>query len=321
MLRSKRYWLGLVGGLGLLVGVPDGWATAVRPPTYVWLFDATGTEAESLADTITEEFEEALVTAGCLPIVRRRNLPELQAHQQQEQRIAGADYLSPRQRRLLSTATADAVVFGKITDDVQGGQIKIAVTLEALSGVALASSSVRIIRGKRFDAEEREHRVQELAWEVCGALGLTGADSGPKGNPGAGQDRDGSGTEGDVKEVRDSDEKTVNSFRFKLRGCTAEASDILCSFLVTNLVGDRNFELSFESYMIDSDGERHEAERLFARRKLTASYADIRTVTDVPTAFSLRFPGLARSVPVIALLEVKSKGFSVQWRNVQIDGS
>lgn len=168
-------WLRIAAfaGLGLLSGAIAGRATETRPSTYVWLFNTSGADAESLADSVTEEFEEALVKAGCLPIVRRRNLPELESHQKQEARIAGADSMSQIQRRLLSTASADAVVFGKITDDVQGGQVKIAVILETLSGNTLANTSVRINRGKRFDAEERERRMAELASEVCGALGVT----------------------------------------------------------------------------------------------------------------------------------------------------
>jgi hypothetical protein len=173
MVRTRQWRIVLIAGLGLLAGAAAGRAAGERPPTYVWLFSATGAEAESLTDTVTEEFEEAFVKAGCVPIVQRRNLPELQSHQKQEQQIEGADLLSPRQRRVLSTASADAVVFGKITDDVEGGQIKVAVSLETLSGVTLASTSVRISRGKRLDAEERERRMAELASEVCNAPGLT----------------------------------------------------------------------------------------------------------------------------------------------------
>jgi hypothetical protein len=173
MSQTKSWRIAVVAGLGLLVGVAAGRAVEERPPTYVWLFSATGAEVESLSDTVTEEFEEALVKAGCLPIVQRRNLPELQSHQKQEERIEGADSLSPGQRRLLSTASANAVVFGKITDDIQGGQVKIAVTLETLSGAILANTSVRISRGKRLDADERERRMAELASEVCSALGST----------------------------------------------------------------------------------------------------------------------------------------------------
>lgn len=173
MLQTKSWRIASVAGLGLLAGAAAGRAAGERPPTYVWLFSATGAEVESLTDTVTEEFEEALVKAGCLPIVQRRNLPELQSHQKQEERIEGADSLSPGQRRLLSTASANAVVFGKITDDIQGGQVKIAVTLETLSGAILANTSVRISRGKRLDADERERRMAELASEVCSALGST----------------------------------------------------------------------------------------------------------------------------------------------------
>jgi hypothetical protein len=172
MLPTKWWRIAAIAGIGLLAGAAAGQAAGERPPTYVWLFHSMGAEVENLTDAVTEEFEEALVKAGCLPIVQRRNLPDLQSHQKQEERTIGADYLSPRQRRLLSTASADAVVFGKITDDIQGGQVKISVSLETLSGVTLANTSVRISRGKRLDADERERRMADLASEVCGALGF-----------------------------------------------------------------------------------------------------------------------------------------------------
>src|SRR6476469_1075240 len=98
MLQTKWWRIAVVARLGLLTGAAAGRAAEERLPTYVWLFSATGEGAESLTEPLTEEFQEALVKAGCLPIVERRNLPDLQSHQKQEERIEGADSLSPRQR-------------------------------------------------------------------------------------------------------------------------------------------------------------------------------------------------------------------------------
>jgi len=81
MLKTKWLRIAVVAGLGLLAGAAAGRAAEERPPTYVWLFSATGAEVQSLTDAVTEEFEEALVKAGCLPMVERRNLPDLQSHQ------------------------------------------------------------------------------------------------------------------------------------------------------------------------------------------------------------------------------------------------
>lgn len=173
MSEASWWCIAAVAGLGLLAGAAAGQASGERPTTYVWLFSATGTEVENLADMVTKEFEEALGKTGCLPLVERRNYPDLESHQRQERRLAGAD-LSPREKKELSSTTkADAVIFGEITDDVQGGQIKVAITLEALTGAKLANTSVRFTRGKRFDAEERERRMSELASEVCGTLKVT----------------------------------------------------------------------------------------------------------------------------------------------------
>ena len=231
MLQTKWWRIAAVAGLGLLAGAAAGRAAGERPPTYVWLFSAAGEGAESLTESVTEEFEEALVKAGCLPIVQRRNLPDLQSHQKQEERIEGADSLSPRQRRLLSTASAHAVVFGKITDDVQGGQVKIAVTLETLSGVTMANTSIRISRGKRLDAEERERRMAELATEVCSALGFKKKTTGANG-----QHRSGPGSAPEANKAEETPEiyQDIQSVRVKLQSIRSIGSKINVQLRLTN---------------------------------------------------------------------------------------
>jgi hypothetical protein len=122
---------------------------------------------------VTEEFEESLIKARCLRVIERRRLDRLLAHQEQEKRISNAKSLDPTSRRELTATGADSVVFGTITDDLEGGQFKVAVTLQTLAGEILADTSVRITRGKRFDAEERELRMDELASKLCSSLGFT----------------------------------------------------------------------------------------------------------------------------------------------------
>jgi hypothetical protein len=297
--------IAVVAGLGLLAGAAVGWAAGERPPTYVWLFSATGAEAENLTDPVTEELEEALVKAGCLPIVERRNLPELESHQkqEQEQRIASADFLSPRERRELSTANADAVVFGKITDDVQGGQIKVAVTLETLSGVTLANTSVRISRGKRFDAEERERQMAELASEVCGALGFTNNGSGSNGDHGP-----------DGAEVI-----KAQGYEFTLQGCSASGSDLECWITVRNTRERRTLSVMGRSRLIDQNGTTYQADLLESDGRWGGSlYIHVDLATGVPGKFGLRFKGLGGYIKAISLLDVDASGFNIEWRNVKV---
>jgi len=319
MLQTKWWRIAAVAGLGLLAGAAAGRAAGERPPTYVWLFSAAGEGAESLTESVTEEFEEALVKAGCLPIVQRRNLPDLQSHQKQEERIEGADSLSPRQRRLLSTASADAVVFGKITDDVQGGQVKIAVTLETLSGITLANTSVRFNRGKRFDAEERERRMAELASEVCSALGFKKKDPGTNGQQGSGQGGDGG--RGDDRSMGDAEVKKAQGYEFTLQGCSASGSDLECWITVRNTRERRSLSVMGKSRLIDQNGATHYADLLESDGRWGGSgsiYIHVDLATGVPGRFGLRFKGLGGYVKTISLLDVDASQFNVEWRDVHV---
>jgi hypothetical protein len=316
MVHMKWWRIAAVAGLSLLAGAVAGRAAGEQPPTYVWLFSATGAEAESLTGMVTEEFEESLGKAGCLPIVERRNLPELQSHQRQEQRIS-ADFLSPRERRVLSTASADAVVFGKITDDIQGGQIKVAVSLETLAGVKLADTSVRFSRGKRFDAEERERQMSELASEVCGVLGFTRNDSRSNGEPGSGPGSD-HGKSGDGG-TDGAEVKRAQGYEFTLQECSASGTDLECWITVRNTRERRKLSVMGRSRLVDEKGASYEADLLESDGSWGGSlFIHVDLATGVPGRFGLRFKGLGEYLKTISLLDVDASGFHVEWRDVQV---
>jgi hypothetical protein len=304
MSHTKWWRIAAVAGFGLLAGAVAGRA-GERPPTYVWLFSATGAEVESLTDTVTEEFEEAFVKAGCLPVVQRRNLPELQSHQKQEERIEGADSLSPRQRRLLSTASADAVVFGKITDDVQGGQVKIAVTLETLSGVTMANTSVRISRGKRLDAEERERRMAELATEVCGALGFK-KDSAANGQHGAGS---GSVPEDAILTTR------AGNVAFRIVSAQHTGHELQVWLVATN--SGANLEITiFHSTLTDTSGNENRVTEAMAGGKRESYRATL--PYNVPTRIGLAFSTVAPNVTTVPYLQIETGQGVLEFRNIPV---
>lgn len=319
MLQTRWWRVAAVIGLGLLAGAAAGRASGERPRTYVWLFSATG-ETGSLAEPVTEEFEEALVKAGCLPIVQRRNLPDLESHQAQEERIQGADSLSPRQRRLLSTASADAVVFGKLTDDPDGGQVKIAVTLETLSGVTLANTSVRIIRGKRLDAEEREQRMADLATDVCSALGFTKPESRSNGDRGSGQGR----------EIA---KQEIDDFEITLTGLRLVEDTLIVDFQAVNTSAiDRAMKLfGAGSYgngnsTLTADGIEYNATSISVGGETWDGIVKKNFVSGVPLSGRLVFKGVPRtlrSIPVLKLAYTPHDNLTpvgaFTFRNLQLD--
>jgi len=305
MLQTRTWRIAAIAGLSLLTGAAAGRA-AERPPTYVWLFSATGAEVESLTDMVTEEFEEAFVKAGCLPIVERRNLPELESHQKQEQRI-GADFLSPRERRVLSTASADAVVFGKITDDIQGGQIKVAVSLETLSGVTLANTSVRISRGKRLDAEEREGRMAELASEVCSALGFKKKDAGANVQHSSGPENAGlSARFGNVS--------------YRVVSAAHTGRELQVWLIATNAGANLETAISFDSSLTDASGNEHqESARMAGGKRGGLDWFWVTLPYNVPTRFGLAFETVAPNVTLVPYMRIKMRDQGwLEFRNIPV---
>jgi hypothetical protein len=316
MSKMNAWFFAMIAGFSLLAGSARGQAESERYPAYVWLFSATGTEAEELVDMVTEEFEEALVKAGCLPVVQRRNLPELESHQRQEKerRIESTNYLSPREHRVLRTASADAVVFGKITDDLQGGQVKIAVSFDTLSGVTLASTSVRINRGKRFDAEEREARMAELASELCGALGFRKSDQRADS-----VDRNRDDKTNDNGGASGPEVKKAQGYELTLNGCSASGSDLECWITVRNTRERRSLSIMGKSRLIDHEGITHYATLIESDGSWGGSlFIKVDLPTGVPGRFGLRFKGLGGYVKAISLLDVDASQFNVEWQNVTV---
>ncbi len=309
MLRTRQWRIAVVAGLCLLTGAAAGRAAGERPPTYVWLFSAMGAEAGSLTDTVTEEFEEAFVKAGCVPIVQRRNLPDLQSHQKQEQQIEGTDFLSPRQRRVLSTASADAVVFGKITDDVEGGQVKVAVTLETLSGVTLANTSVRISRGKRLDAEERERQMEELASEVCNALGFKKKDSGANGHQGSG-----SGLENATLSAR------IDKVSYRVVSAHHTGQELQIWLIATNEGANLETGISFDSSLTDASGNEHqESDRMAGGKRGGLDWFYVTFPYNVPTRFGLAFDSVPPNVTTVPYMRIRMRDQGwLEFRNIPV---
>lgn len=313
---SAKWWRVVLLGAFVASAQPS---RATAENVYVWLFNTVGAEAEGLTDMVTEEFEESLVKARCLQVIERRRLPELQVHQEQERRLAGPEALTPATVRRLRTEDADYVTFGKITDDIQGGQIKIAITLQTLSGVTIAESSVRLNRGQRFDAQARELKIRQLASDVCKALGLPAAgDSGPDEGHGGGADVAAGGDDAPNAAVAPRPQ-TIQSYEFFLEGCAAVGSDVECWFRVVNHRERRRLIVKTHSRLVAANGNSYEAKYvLLGGGGLEGVWATFDLANGVPGRFGLHFEGLGGYVRSIALLDVVTSEFNVEWRTLTV---
>ncbi len=145
---------------------------------YVWDF-RINEDAKSktiywgIAKKLTQEFEEKLIQAKCIEVIERRNRDLIGSHRKLEKSIRGANDLSVKEKTLFQEANSNAVVFGEVSDDVRSGEIKVSVIIETFKGEKVAFQSIRLSRGKIFDAESREKRMHMLARKLCTSFGFT----------------------------------------------------------------------------------------------------------------------------------------------------
>jgi hypothetical protein len=134
---------------------------------YIWDFvDNKGQQAD-LTAWFTSEFEEALSHANCYQVLERRQFDRLLANIKNEKAIADLNDLSKEsQSEIKKITNAQIVVFGKVDDDIESGQIKISVSFQHFDSSKKVWST-RIPRGKRLDPESRENAMKGLVKEIC----------------------------------------------------------------------------------------------------------------------------------------------------------
>jgi hypothetical protein len=154
----------------LLILVLAIWANGQTPKerVYVWDFVDNKGQRTDLTDRLTLEFEEALNRAKCYQVLERRQIGKLLDHIKNEKAVADLDDISKKsQGEIKKITNAQIVVFGKVDDDIDSGQIKISVSFQHFDS-SKEVKSIRIRRGQRFDTESRESAMKELVKEICG---------------------------------------------------------------------------------------------------------------------------------------------------------
>ena len=137
---------------------------------YVWEFGTRDGSRNELTASLTREFEEALMKESCVVVLERRNYDKLMSQKDTEKAIMAIDGISDYSLRNLKTIEASGVIFGEVYDDVQSGEIKVTARVQKFDGQNMAFDSVRLSRGRRFDAASRERSMDELAFSMCSSL-------------------------------------------------------------------------------------------------------------------------------------------------------
>lgn len=150
-----------------LVFVPWVRGQGSKERVYIWDFVNNDGQQTDLTARITSEFEEALIEAKCFQVLERRRFDKLLAHIKNEKAIADLNDISRvSQGEVKKITNAQVVVFGRVDDDVDSGQIKISVSFQHFDS-SKEVKSVRIPRGQRLDAESRENAMKKLVKEIC----------------------------------------------------------------------------------------------------------------------------------------------------------
>jgi phosphoribosylformylglycinamidine (FGAM) synthase PurS component len=168
MLRTVAASLAALLSLGLAIA-SNGQQAKER--VYVWDFVDNNGRQTDLTERLTSEFEEVLTQGKCYQVLERRRFDRLLAHIKNEKAIADLNGISKSSMGEIQKITnAQMVVFGKVDDDVESGQIQVTVSLQHFDS-SKEVKSVRMRRGQRFDAESRETAMKKLVGEICGSLG------------------------------------------------------------------------------------------------------------------------------------------------------
>ena len=289
----RHFSLRLLAASSLLLGATAS-AQSNAPAksyAYVWLFSANSDSVADLADLFTADFDEALTQSRCLPKVNRMGKDTVQLHREGEKdrRLDSADYLTPRERRLLSERDVESVILGDISDDLQGGVIRVGVRLDALAGDDLGAASVTINRGRRYDAEERKSQMVKLAKSLCTALGYSARIPDQQSN----EPTNGERPESTPKTPVQSD--TKQGVRIDLAGCQLAASRVTCRGTMTQAREGYNHVVggSDGSYILDIEGNQYPLSRV----KLGSKEGTWRVSTDLPANVPMRVELVFEGVP------------------------
>jgi hypothetical protein len=137
---------------------------------YVWDFSTLDGKKNKLTINLTNEFEEALIQSKQHLVLERRDYAGLISQKDNEKAILNIEGVTPTTVNNLKAHQANAVIFGKVYDDVESGQIKVTVIVQKFDGLKLTQQSIYLSRGLRYDAESRNKAMQELVNKIIKTL-------------------------------------------------------------------------------------------------------------------------------------------------------
>ena len=288
MLKVSTTMLAVLLSLALVPGVNG---QGPKELVYIWDFVDNKGQQTDLTNRITSEFEEALIQAKCYQVVERRDVDKLLAHIKNEKAIAELNDLSKgSQSKIKEITHAKIVVFGKVDDDIESGQIKFSVSFQHFDSSKKVWST-RIPRGLRLHTESRENAMKGLVKEICGS-DLSSPSRLPSTAPLRYEERD---------------------VQIELVLCKMEGNIVTCEFVLENKShGDRDIWLFTTDYynkgsrMYDEANNEYSSfvTQLGNKSSGERSYVKILAVPNQKIRAAIKFKEVARQINSISLLRI-----------------
>lgn len=137
---------------------------------YVWNFDAKDASSNDLAESVTDEFEQALIKSRTCIVLQRRHYKKLFDQRRQEEGRKGLEGYDKKLIETFKSKDAQLVIFGEVHDDNASGQIKISAFVQDFDTKILTSESVYGPKAIKLDPQRR----MEYVIKLVGLLTLSG---------------------------------------------------------------------------------------------------------------------------------------------------
>lgn len=264
---------------------------------YVWEFTTREGVRNDITQSLTEEFEEALIQSECCNVLQRRHYARLFDQKQSEAAIMKLNSISQDKASTLKSLDGNTVVFGEVYDDTNSGQVKFSINFESFNGKILKKASTYLAKYDLANPAKREEAVGKIMEEL------------------------------NIFPLRQREPlaiKTLGEWEFSLTGCRRIGNDVTCGFIVTSHHRDRKLTIWGDSHSTAQD------EFSYDYRAKTVKLANQQggnvgklLVSDISAVGQLTIPNISKRATRFTILSFSVSGDDlsesfIKFRDVKI---
>lgn len=264
---------------------------------YVWEFTTRDGVRNDITQSLTEEFEEAMIQSECCNVLQRRHYARLLDQKQNETAIRGLNDMPQDKASALKSLDGNTVVFGEVYDDTNSGQVKFSVNFESFNGKILKKASTYVPKYDLANPAKREAAVDKIMEE----LNLF-----------------------PLRQREPLEVKTLGEWEFSLTGCRRVGSDAICGFVVTSHYRDRNLTIYGHRYSTAQDefSYDYQAKAVKLANQQGGSVNKL-LVSDISAVGQLTIPNISKRATRFTILSFSVKGDDlsesyIKFRDVKI---